>query len=670
MTWLFPLYLLGAAAVILPVLLHLRKRPPKERVEFSSLMFLEKSPLLLKRRSKLEQWLLLALRCLALILLALMFARPFLRGRGEQAAEKSGQAFVILVDTSASMRRESLWKQAADEVGKHVASLNARDRVEVIAFDESPRVLWSFAEDEKVTANRAAAITAKLMAESATWRATQMDAALRAATASFQSLANIKTRPAQKTILLISDMQEGARLESLRGFAWPENVSVQVAPLTVKDATNLSLALAAAESEDDYPAKEKSPAGSRVRVTNARDSKSDAFTLRWEKAKGEPITGQIAAGTSRVVRIAREDESATTLLLEGDAHDFDNRVYIAPPQPREAQVLYVGENTSDSEVASPLYYLKRALQPSAQLRPVLKVADDSLATQLTKTDVVFIAGLKDASHVEALAKWMNDGGLLVWTQIGADAGAISKLAGVPLKVSEVPASSYAMLSEVRYEHPLLRPFADARLRDFTKVRFWHHRKIEGVDDTAVIAQFDNGDPAWLALERGKGRLLVLASGWHPTDSQLALSTKFVPLIFGWLEAAGFSHEQSQSYLVGETLPDTQSDGSRIAQQPGIIEIGKGDAKRQVAVNLAPEERRTAPMDAERLAQLGVKLAGRSQGAQAVVTAEERMKLEAADEEARQRGWFLVLILLLAVLVAETFVAGRKRALEEITPPAV
>ena len=76
MTWLFPLYLFGAAAVVLPVLLHLRKRPPKERVVFSSLMFLEKSPQVLRRRSKLEQWLLLALRCLALMLLALMFARP------------------------------------------------------------------------------------------------------------------------------------------------------------------------------------------------------------------------------------------------------------------------------------------------------------------------------------------------------------------------------------------------------------------------------------------------------------------------------------------------------------------------------------------------------------------------------------------------------------------
>ena len=72
MTWLFPLYLAGAAAILLPILLHLRRRPPKEKVVFSSLMFLEKSPEVLTKRNRLERLLLLTLRCLALLLLALM----------------------------------------------------------------------------------------------------------------------------------------------------------------------------------------------------------------------------------------------------------------------------------------------------------------------------------------------------------------------------------------------------------------------------------------------------------------------------------------------------------------------------------------------------------------------------------------------------------------------
>jgi hypothetical protein len=68
-SFLFPLYLLGVAAIAGPILLHLRRRPPKEHMEFSSLMFLAKSPERVTRRTRLEHLLLLALRCLAILLL-------------------------------------------------------------------------------------------------------------------------------------------------------------------------------------------------------------------------------------------------------------------------------------------------------------------------------------------------------------------------------------------------------------------------------------------------------------------------------------------------------------------------------------------------------------------------------------------------------------------------
>jgi hypothetical protein len=74
---LFPLYLAGAAAVIVPILLHLRRQPPKDRVAFSSLMFLEETERQPTRRRRLENWLLLLARCLILILLRL-------KSKGEQ----------------------------------------------------------------------------------------------------------------------------------------------------------------------------------------------------------------------------------------------------------------------------------------------------------------------------------------------------------------------------------------------------------------------------------------------------------------------------------------------------------------------------------------------------------------------------------------------------------
>ena len=77
MSFLAPLFLLGAAAVALPVVLHLIRRSSRDRVPFSSLMFLLPTPPRVTRRSRLENVLLLILRCAVIGLLAFAFARPF-----------------------------------------------------------------------------------------------------------------------------------------------------------------------------------------------------------------------------------------------------------------------------------------------------------------------------------------------------------------------------------------------------------------------------------------------------------------------------------------------------------------------------------------------------------------------------------------------------------------
>src|SRR4051794_39092449 len=78
MNFLTPWFFLGALAVSAPILFHLIRRTARERMAFSSLMFLRPTPPKVTRRRKLEHLWLLLLRCLCLLLLATGFARPFL----------------------------------------------------------------------------------------------------------------------------------------------------------------------------------------------------------------------------------------------------------------------------------------------------------------------------------------------------------------------------------------------------------------------------------------------------------------------------------------------------------------------------------------------------------------------------------------------------------------
>ena len=135
MSFLFPLYLLGLAALSVPILLHLRNRELKKVVPFSSLRFLKPTKIQQQQRSKLENLLLLLLRCAILALLAFAFGRPFFRQELMKDLVGQSQQAVILIDTSASMRQEGHWEQALKRTRVIIDDLKPSDEVQVFTFD-------------------------------------------------------------------------------------------------------------------------------------------------------------------------------------------------------------------------------------------------------------------------------------------------------------------------------------------------------------------------------------------------------------------------------------------------------------------------------------------------------------------------------------------------------
>src|SRR6476661_7949324 len=117
MTWLFSLYWVGALAVAAPALFHMWRRMPRGERQFSTLMFLTPSPPCLTSRSRIEHWVLLLLRAASLLLLAFAFTRPLWRTPITQPDPASNEQLVaILVDTSASMRRQGVWNDVLKQL--------------------------------------------------------------------------------------------------------------------------------------------------------------------------------------------------------------------------------------------------------------------------------------------------------------------------------------------------------------------------------------------------------------------------------------------------------------------------------------------------------------------------------------------------------------------------
>ena len=165
MSFLAPLYLAGLAAIGLPILFHMIRRTPKGKVPFSTLMFLEASPPRVTSRSKIEHWLLLLLRATALILLALAFSRPFLRQSEDQTVDAQATRRAILVDVSASMRRDGLWKQATEKVDAILKDVKPDDSVGLFVFDQELLPLLSFEEWSGLQAGHQAAVAQERLGE-------------------------------------------------------------------------------------------------------------------------------------------------------------------------------------------------------------------------------------------------------------------------------------------------------------------------------------------------------------------------------------------------------------------------------------------------------------------------------------------------------------------------
>lgn len=102
MGFLSPWFLAGVAAVGLPIWLHLLKRHKMDPRPFPSLMFFERREQSSVVHRRLDHILLFILRTAMLVLLALLFANPFINRATPKAAGK--KLVVVAVDNSFSMR--------------------------------------------------------------------------------------------------------------------------------------------------------------------------------------------------------------------------------------------------------------------------------------------------------------------------------------------------------------------------------------------------------------------------------------------------------------------------------------------------------------------------------------------------------------------------------------
>ena len=689
MSFLAPWFWIGAAAIALPVIFHLVRQRIRRRQEFSSLMFLRPTPPKVKRRTRLEHLLLLALRCLILMLLAAAFARPFFKRPPDAAdREESGEIVAVLIDTSASMQRGALWNDALEITSKLAAELRSARQVSLLGFDRQLSTLVSFDDWARADASQRQSLwRERLSTAKITPAGTHLGKALVTAAeliedARSREQASADTRPAR--IIVVSDAQEGSHLEGLAGFNWPARLAVELR--SPKPVTTSNAGLHPVARDETATLSFSATNEVRVFVSNASDASKELLSLAWRDPAGVATSNAqqvyLPAGQSRVVRLAATTNAATAnrIQLLGDEEPFDNEIHLVPEEPEQLSVAVMGAD-DESHPGSLTFFLRRVFQSTARQQIQFLAVTNPVAGVPAGAALDFMVATDAEGVAPILKKHLDAGGtaLLALNREGS-AETLRQIMGLAsLAAAEGQTREYALLGRIEFGHPLFAPFLDMRFSDFSRIHFWKYRKLDAtaLPETKVLAAFDSGDPAIIETRVGRGTLFVLTSSWRQTDSQLALSSKFVPLLYSMLELNRPARPSTQDRIVGDsltlagfarpgvlTLPDgTSSNLVASAAEitfasAGIHRLKFADGKElAVAVNLDPAESRTGPLKEEELIRIGVPMNVDPKNVSRTLAARLEQQKD-SETESQQKNWRWLLAIAAGIFLVESWLSGR------------
>jgi hypothetical protein len=611
--------LTALAAVILPILAHLLFRRRSRPVDLGTLRFLKVAVRQDTRRRKLKRLLLLALRLACVVLLVLLFARPF---RAEFSGGGDAGLTVLLIDRSASMSRkrdgERLIDHAVRELSEVVARVPARSRVEAAWFDRKVEPIGS-SEDGRLS-------LASLEAPATLTGGTDFAAALSWAAARCAAAAGSGPR----AVHVLTDLQRTG-FGSLEDFAFPKDV-----PLHVWDV--------GPAGSDNVAVTGVRPAGLMVRANQPTTVQATILNALTEPLNQRPVRLRLA-NKSKVIDLpavaSAAADASTTVTFEtpplgpglwqgtvsvvaDDELPLDNSRHVALYAAAKPRVLLLDGASRDVAALGEAYFLEAALRlappgetvPDAPFRVIVfPYSPDARVPDLGQVDVLVaanVAGFPAADATKVRAFLDRGGSAVVFGGSNLEPASAVSYAAAGLSVGEITGTHAARdvpfrIAEFARDHAMLSPFADPQHGDLHRLTFSGCTRITPDDGVRVLARFRDGTP--LLLERsttGRSRVVWCAVSAGREHGEWSRSRLFLPLVHQLVRGAA-----------GQAGAGPVRDLPAAGETPGVRQQGEVWEVR----NLEPQESELERCTPEEFAQrLGVKLADNA-GALVSVAAE-------------------------------------------------
>lgn len=688
LTFLVPLFLLGVAGVAVPIVMHLTRRQRRNVVRFPSLMFLEKIPYQEQRRRRIHHWLLLLVRALALALLALAFARPFMQDESIGLGAASGpREVVVLLDQSYSMEVGGQLDRARTQARDIFDGLGPLDRASLVAFSQGAHVLVRSTSDP--TRLRAALDTVRLSSG-----ATRFGPALKVA----QTILEESNLPGGQ-VYMLSDFQRNGWVGD-EGVRLPPGTEFTPVSLDHDDLDDNVLVTDASLPRQVVAGRERITPTARVVRRGGSSPREVPVTLELDgqDLQTRTVTLQPDAATSVQFQpfTLSQPHTRGSVRVPEDGLEADNTLDFVLSPGTALSVLIVEGPTASRDVS---LFLRRALEitEDGRFRVRVRRASTVRSADLDGTDAVFLNDVQiDGASAERLRTFVDGGGGLlvaVGEEGGWPASAADMLPGKIGPVEDRLQGRGGRLGFLEYGHSVFEVFAGPRSGDFTGARFFRARAFEPDEDASVLARFDDGTVALAERASGRGRVMVWANTLDSYWNDLPLQPVYLPFVQRLAEYLGGRAEALPWFTTGQVVDLANPDAlvtaglvsseaaglaeglDQIALTPSgsTIELPAGEGPRYlpldeqgfytirppgseperpfvIAVNVDLEESSLAPLDPQALSAQIMAPPGSERDR---LAGDEAASLRREDQERRQSLWRWLLIAALALFIGET-----------------
>ena len=593
--------LTGIAAGALPILIHLFSRRRVAKIPFSSLRFLEQISRRRVKRIRLTQWIILALRVLAIALLALALGRPAFRGDFVLGKSRGQSAVAIVLDRSLSMgaegSAETLWQRARERTEELLRVLEPKDRVFFVGTDPVLEEIDAYPDPQ------AARDALRIMEVG--YGVGDLAAGIRRAASVLGETAALN-----KELFVVSDFQRSELIEA--GEAGSVDLAADLDPSTRVFLLPVDEGPLANTVLEDARA-EGTSLDQRVRALVHRFGSTPVEDLSVTVESGAEVLGEAAVSVGGGARQAGEvpltrlpgSNEAVRARIARDILPADDVRYVPPLGAGRIVTAVV------QDPAQPSPFLPLALDPGGDggRFDVRRITPDRLGRRdrrggLDLRDIQLLVldnvGYLPRDGLQRLRQWRAAGGMLFislgdrvdlrfYNEDLLPALFPGVTLGNLLGTDEATATSYSLTPRAP-THATFTGF-DAKLAEpITGARFWQVVEVKSGPAVRTLAEFGPGLPA---LIQGDGALLFASSldgRWNnfPTHSA------FLPLLHQGLEAM-LRERGGELATVGERIEGVV-DRSQVP--PGTEVICRGPEGIELAVTTAAASRglllRSAP----------------------------------------------------------------------------